>query len=205
MATGTRDRIVDEAMRLFGEQGYKATTIVQIETAAGLTPGAGGVYHHFATKEDLLASGVERHLQRLAALRDIRAVFNGVGDIRAELTITARYVLAELDSEAQLLRVLTAEARNRPELLRTAADHLVGSTLDRFAGWLAERGNPPMSSEDAAALATLSLGGLMSTRLLDTMLGLAPKVDDQALVRAWVTLLAPILSGNGPNAPPSPP
>src|SRR5262245_48393148 len=117
MSTATRDRILDEAMRLFGQQGFKATTIVQIETAAGLTPGAGGIYHHFANKEALLAVGVERHLLRLAALRDIRSVFADLGDARAELTVAARYALAELDQEAELLHVLTAEARNRPELL----------------------------------------------------------------------------------------
>jgi hypothetical protein len=32
------------------------------------------------------------------------------------------------------------------------------------------------------------------------MLGLVPEVDDQTLVRARVTLLAPILSGWEPNA-----
>jgi len=102
-------------------------------------------------------------------------------------------VLAELDSEAELLQVLTAEARNRPELLKTAVDHLVGSTLDRFAGWLTERSEPPMSPGEAAAFATLSLGGLISSRLLNAMLNLASRVDDAALVEAGVTLLSPVL------------
>lgn len=38
----TRERILTEAMRLFGEKGYEATTIAEIEAAAGLTPGSGG-------------------------------------------------------------------------------------------------------------------------------------------------------------------
>ena len=33
-------RIVDEAMRLFGEKGYAATSVGDIEAAAGLTPRA---------------------------------------------------------------------------------------------------------------------------------------------------------------------
>lgn len=40
----TKERLVTEAMRLFGEQGYKATSVAQIEKAAGLTPGSGGLY-----------------------------------------------------------------------------------------------------------------------------------------------------------------
>ena len=50
-STSTKERIIDEAMRLFGEQGYKGTSVIQIEKAAGLTPGAGGIYHHFSSKK----------------------------------------------------------------------------------------------------------------------------------------------------------
>ncbi|MGH3521781.1 MAG: TetR family transcriptional regulator, partial [Mycobacterium sp.] len=71
----TRDRIIDAAMELFSEHGYRATSITRIEQAAGLSPGAGGIYHHFPSKEALLTAGVERQLSRLAALRDIRRLF----------------------------------------------------------------------------------------------------------------------------------
>ncbi len=192
-STLTRDRILDEAMHLFSQQGFKATTIVQIETAAGLTPGAGGIYHHFANKEALLTAGIERHLRRLDALRDIRHLFTDLGDLRAELTITARYILAELDSETELLRILLTEARNRPELLKAATERLIGATLKGFAGWLIARSDHELSTAQAQALASLSLGGLISTRLLKGALALADTVDDALLVQTWVDLLAPAL------------
>src|ERR1700761_7578950 len=105
----TRERIVDEAMRLFSERGYEGTSIARIEEAAGLTPGAGGLYHHFETKEAVLAAGIERRLERLEALRRIRGVLGSLGDLRAELKLTARYLLAELDEEAELLRILASD------------------------------------------------------------------------------------------------
>jgi Bacterial regulatory proteins, tetR family len=37
----TRERLVTEAMRLFGEQAYQATSVAQIEAAADLAPGSG--------------------------------------------------------------------------------------------------------------------------------------------------------------------
>ncbi|HEY2767492.1 MAG TPA: TetR family transcriptional regulator, partial [Solirubrobacteraceae bacterium] len=74
MSSTTRDRIVDEAMSLFSQHGYAATSVAKIEAAAGLTPGAGGLYHHFASKEAVLAAGIERQLARLDALREIRGV-----------------------------------------------------------------------------------------------------------------------------------
>lgn len=200
MSTITRDRIVDEAMRLFGERGYKATTIVQIEAAAGLTPGAGGLYHHFATKEDVLAAGVERQLGRLEALRDIRRVFSGLGDLGAELTVTARYVLAELDNEAELLRILASEARNRPQLLARAVEQLVSASFDGFAGWLADKTDPPLAPERASAIAAVGLGALYSSRLLGSVLGVPAPVDDEQFVRAWVQMLLGALAAE--NTPP---
>ncbi len=128
--TTTRERIVEEAMRLFSEHGYAGTSIAKIEAAAGLTPGAGGLYHHFKSKEAVLAAGIERHLARLQALREIRRVLTPVGDLKAELILTARYVLAELDSESELLRILASEARNHRQVLTAAVDQLVSSTFD---------------------------------------------------------------------------
>ncbi len=185
----TRERIVDEAMRLFSEHGYTATSITKIEAAAGLTPGAGGIYHHFASKEAVLAAGIERQLARLGALRQIRQVLGSLGDPRAELTLTARYILAELDSESELLRILASEARHQPQLLKTAVDQLVSSTFEGFAAWIAERAARPIADEEAAAIAALGLGSLLSSRLLRDVLGIPAQVDDTTLVDTWVELM----------------
>src|SRR5580692_4279891 len=157
----TRERIVDEAMRLFSEHGYTATSIAKIEAAAGLTPGAGGIYHHFASKEAVLTAGIERQLARLGALREIRHVLGSLGDLKAELTLTARYILAELDSESELLRILASEARHQTQLLKTAVDQLVSSTFEGFAIWIAERAARPIADEEAKAIAALGLGSLL--------------------------------------------
>jgi AcrR family transcriptional regulator len=203
MSSKTRDRIIDEAMRLFSQHGYAATSIAKIEAAAGLSPGAGGLYHHFASKEAVLAAGIERQLARLDALREIRRVFAPLGDLRSELTLIARYVLAELDAEAELLRLLASEARNRPQLLATAVDQLVSSTLEGFAAWIAERAQAPLSGEAATATATLGLGSLLSSRLLHEVLGVSPRVEDETLVQTWVQLmLAALTPGAGPNSEP---
>jgi AcrR family transcriptional regulator len=188
MVVSTRDRILDVAMELFAQHGYKGTSVVQIEKAAGLTPGAGGLYHHFRTKEALLSAGIERHLARLDALRDIQRVFSGVGDLRTELTLTARYALTELDREADLLRIVVSEARTRPELVRAAADQLVRATYAGFAGWLRERAGVAPGRADAVA--AVGLGALFSTRLLRLLLATDPvDVDDDEFVSTWVEMM----------------
>jgi AcrR family transcriptional regulator len=187
--TPTRERILDEAMRLFSEHGYAATSIAKIEAAAGLTPGAGGLYHHFVSKEAVLAAGIERRLSRLGALREIRNVLGPLGDVKAELILTARYILAELDSESELLRILASDARNRPQLLKTAVDQLVSSMFTGFATWIGERAERAIAEEEARAIAAFGLGSLLSSRLLRDILGIQAPVEDEKLVETWVRMM----------------
>jgi AcrR family transcriptional regulator len=194
MSSTTRERIVDEAMHLFSQHGYAATSIAKIEAAAGLTPGAGGIYHHFASKEAVLAAGIERHLSRLDALREIRGVLGSLGDLRAELTLTARYVLAELDNESELLRILASDVRSRPQLLTSAVEQLVSSTFTGFAGWIGDHAEREIAAEEAGAIAAFGLGSLLSSRLLRDVLGIPPQIEDAALVDTWVEMMAAALA-----------
>src|SRR5690349_15648193 len=69
----TRDQIIESAMRLFSRQGYRATTVAQIEEAAGLSPGSGGMYRHFPSKQAVLEATIEwaeLHVAGPAALDD---------------------------------------------------------------------------------------------------------------------------------------
>ena len=193
-SNSTRDRIIDEAMRLFGERGFKGASVAQIEAAAGLSPGAGGLYHHFGSKEELLAAGIERHLARLDALRDIRRLIAGVGDLRAELTITARYFLAELDNQAELLRILVSENRSRGHLLTDAVDQLIATTFQSFADWLQQAAGEALSPARARTVATLALGSLLSSRLLRSVIGVeAYSPPDDELVDAWVEMVTSLI------------
>ncbi|WP_051466445.1 TetR/AcrR family transcriptional regulator [Actinomadura oligospora] len=200
-STPTRDRILDAAMRLFGEQGYRGTSVAQIERAAGLTPGAGGLYHHFRTKEELLRAGIERNLSRLDALRDIRRVLGGLGDLRAELTLSARYVLAELDGEEELLRIMLTEARSRPEIVEDAVRQLVNTTFTEFTAWLRDSAGVP--GERAAAVASVGLGALFSSRVMSGLLKVSSVgVDDETFVATWVEMMHGMLTPDE-NRPPT--
>jgi AcrR family transcriptional regulator len=197
-STPTRERIAEAAMRLFSEQGFRGASVAQIEAAAGLTPGAGGLYHHFGSKEDVLAFGVRRHLQRLEALRDVRRVLGDLGDLRAELAVTARYFLAELDSQAELLRIVATETRRRPHLLTEAVEQLITSTFRGFAEWLREAAGQELDQDRASTIAALALGSLLSSRLLSNVIGVdSLGVSDDALVPAWVDMVSSMLTPPG--------
>ena len=52
MVTTTRDRILEEAAKLFTEKGYEATSVQDLAQALGLSKAA--LYHHFGSKEEIL-------------------------------------------------------------------------------------------------------------------------------------------------------
>jgi AcrR family transcriptional regulator len=186
----TRERLVTEAMRLFGEQGYRATSVAQIEAAAGLAPGSGALYHHFKSKEELLEAGIDRQLDRLRAMRDIRALFAGLGDLRSELTMLGRYLFTVLDEETQLLQIA---ARTTPDqstrLARAYAaliDGLNAEVADWLKGWV-----PRIGKRDARTIAAIGVNALLGKRMVATVFpASATAMQDEQYIAEWTALLA---------------
>lgn len=103
-------------MELFGRQGYHATTIAQIETAAGLSVGAGGVYRHFKSKRAILEEGLDR--QATAGRQLIAYLEEPVpAGKRERLLAVARAGLARLDEERDVNRLLLRDLAAFPDLL----------------------------------------------------------------------------------------
>jgi AcrR family transcriptional regulator len=115
--TDTRTRIVHAAMELFGTQGYAATTIAQIEAAAGLSPGSGGLYKHFRSKEALLEAGVRERIETPDALDELFAAAAGAPNGRAALRLIADAGMRRLESERDLNRILVRDLARFPRLL----------------------------------------------------------------------------------------
>jgi TetR/AcrR family fatty acid metabolism transcriptional regulator len=70
----TRERIINSAKRLFAEQGYQKTTIVDISRQAGLSEAA--LYDYFQGKEDLLQMIPDLWVSEL--LRDLEEQLFGI-------------------------------------------------------------------------------------------------------------------------------
>src|SRR5918996_2761503 len=101
----TADRIVDAGLRLFAERGYQGTTVGEIERASGLTPRAGALYKHFPSKQAVLEAAFERHIAELEAVHSAIEMMP-LGDLRAELTLLARWGLHMLREQRDLRRIV---------------------------------------------------------------------------------------------------
>ncbi len=200
-AAPTRERLVTEAMRLFGEQGYNETSVAQIEAAAGLAPGSGALYHHFKSKQALLEAGVDRQLDRRRAMRDLRALFVGLGDLRSELTMMGRYVLSVLEEESQLLQIASRTPSARSPRVDDAYAALFDGLYAELADWI--RGwAPNVSQQHAMTMAAIAVNALHGQRATRTSFR-APHegIADQQYVAEWTATLASrieVLRGDQP-------
>jgi AcrR family transcriptional regulator len=188
--TTTRERLVTEAMRLFSAQGYKATSVAQIEAAAGLAAGSGALYHHFKSKESLLAAGIDRQLDRRRAMHDIRSMFAGLGDLRTELTLLGRYLLTVLDEETQLLQIAARTPTERSARLDDAYAALVDGLCTELTDWLTGWA-PKISAEDAATIAAVGVNALLGKRATRTLFhATGADIPDERYIPEWTAMLA---------------
>lgn len=186
----TRERLLTEAMRLFSDKGFEATSVSQIEAAAGLAAGSGALYRHFKSKDDLLVAGIDRQLDRRAAMADIRALFAGLGDLHSELTVLGRYLLTVIDQESELLQIAARTPAGLSERLDTAYAALVDSLTEELSGWITAWA-PRVPSEQAKVLAALGINSILGERFATNLFrrSAAPISDDRYL-REWTAVLA---------------
>lgn len=190
VAAPTRERLVTEAMRLFSTKGFEAASVSQIEAAAGLAAGSGALYHHFKSKQALLNAGIDRQLDRRRAMHDIRALFAGLGDLRAELTALARYLLTVIDEETELLQIAARTPAGLSRRLDTAYAALVDGLIAELAEWIAVWA-PTMPQQDRKVLATLGVNGILGARFAISLFRESTgQLPDDTYLTEWTAVLA---------------
>jgi len=137
--TGTRQRIVDASAALMRRQGYEATGMKEIVTAASAP--FGSVYHFFpGGKEQLGAetirwSGGEYGKLLAAALETGTDLTAGV---RAFFTGAAEHLAATGYADACPIATIALEVSSHSEVLRQACDEVFGVWIEegtrRFTG-----------------------------------------------------------------------
>jgi AcrR family transcriptional regulator len=95
-SASTKRALVDEAARLFTEQGYAATSLDQVVAAARVTKGA--LYHHFSGKQAVFEAVFEK--TESEASRRIRKALKGSRDPWEKALIGLRAFLAIVQDPA---------------------------------------------------------------------------------------------------------
>lgn len=100
-----RETVLRCAIELFNERGYEATSVSDLAAALGVTKSA--VYHHFTSKEELLAAALDEALAGLDSVVGAAASGSGPAAVRLQASVTAavRILAAHRPAVTLLLRV----------------------------------------------------------------------------------------------------
>jgi AcrR family transcriptional regulator len=183
----TPERIVDAGIELFSDQGFKGTTVGELERAAGLTPRAGALYKHFPSKEAVLEAAFERHVAEIEALHGAIELMP-LGDMRAEMTLLARFGMQTLVRERALRRIVITEGDRFPDLKRRYQERIVDRSYEEVMGFISLKiaaGEFPDC--DVEAVAVVMVGSLLGYSIEYDVFGRHPAgVDEDRFIDAVV-------------------
>jgi len=119
-------------LELVASRGFDATPVTAIEEAAGLIPGNGSFYRHFASKQEALARAVDQEVTRIRNLED-QPVINANNEGRQSKQIRVRdHFLRDLDQLKAMRNLILILARDRerlPEVVKTIRQTLLDTGL----------------------------------------------------------------------------
>jgi len=184
---GPAERLAQAALELFAQRGVEATTVGDIESAAGFAPRSGALYKYFASKNDLLAAGVERHLATVKDFGDELAL-RPLGDIRSELTLIGYWLLAELENERTMTHLLEREGDRHPEL-RDRLREGISDQGYQIGSALTARWRPDLAERECDAMSVIVVGALINYRRSGWTFGRPPlDLDEDTLISTWADL-----------------
>ncbi|HWN31122.1 MAG TPA: helix-turn-helix domain-containing protein [Pseudonocardia sp.] len=179
----TRADIRSVALELFGERGYERASLRELAERLRITKAA--VYHHFATKEDILASLADEFAGPLDELLAWGRSQPSGPDTRRELL--RRYAELLEGRHGRLVRFLDAD---RAGLRGMPAAVAVHRRLDELVGLLTSGGTSPFGHVDPAAalrarlsLAAVQTGATQPGDSADPLTAVERR--DAALAVAW--------------------
>lgn len=194
--TSTRDALLDAGVRLIAERGFAAVAVGDIEEAAGFTRRGGVLYKHFRSKDELLDAAMARHVDSHAQLEGVAALLP-LPDVRSELLLIGRWVLARLSAEESISRIIEKEGARLPYLADTMRDNISEPGYKLLAHYLVDRGLA--SSWDPDAMSVLLLGSLINVRRSTWTFTKSPRgIDDERAVATWTELCLVVLATPAP-------
>ncbi|GGK40740.1 TetR/AcrR family transcriptional regulator [Nocardia camponoti] len=209
MAPTSRDRIMTEALRLFGEQGFAKTSVAQIEQAAGLSGGSGALYRHFKSKNELLVQAVATRLedraewdQFLSPEFDLAAalgLFSAGGSTVDMIIALCRIGLDRLDHDRDVTRILLRDNSIPANLLEVFQQREYAVVMSAVTRGLAELAGDRVLDQDWDATAAVLVGALAHFWIMGDIFdgGHPANVDEDRYLRAIAEMIAARLDWAG--------
>ena len=174
-ARTTPDRIVEAGITLFSDPGFKGTTVG--EHARRKVP----------DRAPVLEAAFERHVAEVEALHSAIELMP-LGDLRAELTLLARFGMQTLVRERALRRIVITEGDRFPDLKRRYQERVVDRSYEEVIGFISLKvaaGEFPDC--DVEAIAVVMVGAMLGYSVEYDVFGRQPAgVDEDRFIGAVV-------------------
>jgi len=165
-----RKQILQVAMRLFSQHGFRGTTTKEIAQAAGVSEAM--VFRHFANKEELYSAIIDHKacsdnfqlpcdtVAAALALKDDRAVFTGL----------ALAMMRHHEHDTEFLRLLTHSALEGHELAHMFWDRNVRGMYDFLGSYIRDRQREGAMREVDPAIVVRGFLGMVIHHSLNNLL-----------------------------------
>jgi len=184
----TRADIVDAARRLFAEVGFDRTTMRSVAGAAGVDVAL--IYHHFASKDDLLVAALAMPEGAKSALRPIAA---DTGDPGAAVASTVLQLWENDPAVREQALAMTRTALSHEHAAQLVRDLHTTAILALVAEIVDEH-----EREFRAALIGAHLMGILSSRYLVKTEAMV-QADPDDLIAAAAPVINQYLTGELPR------
>jgi AcrR family transcriptional regulator len=134
-----RQQILEVAMKLFSERGFRGTTTKEIAQAAAVSEAM--VFRHFATKEELYAAILDHKACSGGKFEPAEMAADGIKhkDDRAVFESLALGALDHHEKDPQFQRLLLHSALEKHELAQMFFDEFVRRVYDFLGNYIRER------------------------------------------------------------------
>lgn len=187
-----RDQIVRAAVKIFLENGYKATSMNRVADEAGVIKAT--IYSHFKDKEQLFAAIIEELTIKKAHVNFNQDLTHLSPEEFIEGMASIFAILMEDPEYHSLCRVMAGESERFPELAELYVKTVIMPGMDMAAHYFSN--HPEIKAKDPQALAHIVAGSFVSLIFWQNVLG-GKKLRVLEFARVKTTLKSLILAQLG--------
>jgi AcrR family transcriptional regulator len=185
--------LLDAALEVFAERGYRNTRIDDVAEAAGVTKGA--IYHYFDTKEDLLLRAIESYHDRTFGEIDL-ILRDAGGPVSARIRLMMRRAFGATNPVGQRMTLALILQSVRHDVPAAHQQWLRGGPIKGWTllGSLIDEGKATgefRADVDSEVAARVMISGLITQMIWQPIAAELPEVaiDEDRLIDSAVELL----------------
>ena len=205
-AIGTRNRLIDAALRLYAERGVFNVSLAEVVRAAGQR-NASAVHYHFGDRDQLLLAIMEPHVLMLRARRDellVKAIEANGPESVVEALVRPLVELAREGRQARAWMKIGLELADHVERVPVELTTLLfkaggGEVLSLLAERCAPLPPEVWHLRTAICIGFTARAATERARIIDDQPGATPALNDEAFVSNLVDMFLGALTAPAPG------